>query len=126
MDVANRFDDAAWWTEPAPVAAAAPELAAAAALPLVVDLDGTLLRTDLLDETFVAVLRRDPLALPSLVAAAWRGRAALKQELAACAEIDLDAVPIDDRDGAFATEAKAEGRAVYLATAADGGIARKI
>ena len=44
--------------------AEAHESPAPSALPLVLDLDGTLLRTDLLDETFMAVLRRDPLSLP--------------------------------------------------------------
>lgn len=127
MDVANRIDHAAWWTDTTPpVPAETGHVAASQALPLVIDLDGTLLRTDLLDETFVAVLRCDPLSLPRLARAAWQGRAALKQELAACAEIDLNTIPIDDRVAAYATDAKAEGREVYLATAADGAIARRI
>ena len=125
MNFANTIDAERPW--PAPSSSAeAHEPPAPSALPLVLDLDGTLLRTDLLDETFMAVLRRDPLSLPRLAGAAWQGRAALKQELAARAEIDLDTVPIDDRVAAFATEAKAEGRAVYLATAADAAIARGI
>ncbi len=106
MNVANKIGVELPWPDPAS-SAETHKPPFPSALPLVLDLDGTLLRTDLLDETFVAVLRRDPLSLPRLVGAALRGRAALKQELAARAEIDLDTVQIDDRVAAFVTEAKA-------------------
>lgn len=125
MSVASIIDGERSWPDPKPLTQSCEQFAPAK-LPLVIDLDGTLLRTDLLYETFVAALRRDPLSLPGLLGAAWRGRAALKQDLAARGDLDLDTVPIDDRIAAYATEAKADGREVYLATAADGAIARRI
>ena len=50
--------------------------------PLVVDLDGTLVRTDMLHETLVGALQRSPWLLLALPLWLMRGRAALKRELA--------------------------------------------
>lgn len=50
-------------------------------LPLVVDADGTLLRGDMLHEALRCCLLQPKRWLPAL-AAAWRGRLALKQHLA--------------------------------------------
>ena len=51
-------------------------------VPLVVDLDGTLIRTDLLWESLARLLRRNPLAIFPVLCWWLRGRALLKQKLA--------------------------------------------
>jgi hypothetical protein len=50
--------------------------------PLVLDLDGTLLRTDLLVEGIITLLRRNILMLIPLVLWFFRGRAFLKRKVA--------------------------------------------
>ena len=56
-------------------------------VPLVVDLDGTLLRTDLLHESTLALLRAEPLHAALLPAWLLRGKAHLKQEIARRVEL---------------------------------------
>ena len=94
-----------------------------ALVPLCVDLDGTLVRTDTLVETALSCLFRNPLALfrlPSWLAA---GRAVLKQELAARARIDVALLPYNENLINFLRQEKAGGRKIVLATAADKQIA---
>ena len=50
--------------------------------PLVVDLDGTLIRSDLLVESAFAHLGHDPSRIFSLFLASTRGKAALKAQIA--------------------------------------------
>lgn len=87
---------------------------------LVVDVDGTLLRTDLLVEAALTVAFRAPwkmLAWPSLLA---RGKAPLKRAIAAQAgDIGIDAIPLNEAVVDFLTAEKARGRKIYLASASD-------
>ena len=89
------------------------------ARPLVVDLDGTLIRTDILVESFFALLGRQPqtalLALRELRA----GKAAFKTCLADQAVIELATLPFNEDVLAFVTAEKERGRPVYLASASD-------
>ena len=55
---------------------------------LVVDLDGTLIKTDLLVETAIALLKRSPFSFPLLAVWLARGKANLKEQIAERAEID--------------------------------------
>lgn len=66
-------------------------------VPLCVDLDGTLVHTDLLHESALALLRRNPLYL--LVLPLWllRGKAHLKHEIARRAQPDVALLPYDAR-----------------------------
>lgn len=66
-------------------------------LPLCVDLDGTLIRSDVLIEAALGLLRRNPFYV--LVFAIWllRGRAHLKHEIARRSELDVTALPYDMR-----------------------------
>jgi 4-hydroxybenzoate polyprenyltransferase len=95
-------------------------------VPLVVDLDKCLLRTDLLLECALAYLRTNPLRIARLVGWFWRGRAHLKWKLAENTCLDLDFVPVNASVEGFARQAKSSGREVYLATGADDLLARKI
>lgn len=94
--------------------------------PLVLDLDQTLLRSDLLVECLVAALRRNPFIL--VLAMVWlvRGRAVLKQKLAAFAPDDLDAIPAHDGVVELAEREARRGRSIVLATASDELMARRV
>src|SRR5712671_4429462 len=59
-------------------------------MPLVLDLDGTLIAGDLLYKSFVSVLRRNPFVVFRCTAWLLGGRAALKRQLALRARIDWD------------------------------------
>ena len=65
-------------------------------LPLCVDLDGTLLRSDLLVEALVSLLRRNPFAIFRVAALLFRGRAAVKAFLATAVPIDVTQLPVSD------------------------------
>jgi 4-hydroxybenzoate polyprenyltransferase len=65
--------------------------------PLCVDLDGTLLKTDLLYESVLALLRINPLYLLLLPWWLMRGKAALKQEISRRVELDPAFLPYDER-----------------------------
>ena len=86
---------------------------------LCVDLDGTLVATDLLWESLVSALQRSPwiaLALPFWL---LRGRAYVKQRLATASAIDFATLPYRESVLAFVTGEFQRGRPVVLATAAD-------
>jgi 4-hydroxybenzoate polyprenyltransferase/phosphoserine phosphatase len=94
--------------------------------PLVLDLDGTLLRTDTLVEQSLRLAATDPLALAAAAASRPHGRAAFKQRIAAAAEIDPEALIFNDDVLALARAARAAGRPVYLVTAADQSVANAV
>src|SRR6185437_8026185 len=92
--------------------------------PLCVDLDGTLVRTDLLQEG-VCALAGDP-QLFSILAKLLRGRAAFKQSVAAQAPIDPSLLPYNEALLTYLRAQKAAGRYLVLATASDQRVARSI
>ncbi len=90
--------------------------------PLVIDLDGTLLRSDLLIETAAQFLRTSsidalPVAIGRLLRWLGQGKVALKRGLAEAVEFDPATLPYNDEVVALAREARAAGRQVVLATA---------
>ena len=85
--------------------------------PLVVDLDGTLVRSDLLIETAFAELGRRPHSLAEMLHALSRGKAALKHRLCDGIHFDPSRLPYDDAVIARIEEARREHRPVYLASA---------
>jgi 4-hydroxybenzoate polyprenyltransferase/phosphoserine phosphatase len=98
----------------------APELTFAATqpgIPLVVDLDGTLVRTDLLVEAAFAHLGAAPLRCFGLLRAALRGRAALKARIAAVTDLGVTELPYDEDVLSLIRQAKRDGRPVFLASA---------
>jgi 4-hydroxybenzoate polyprenyltransferase/phosphoserine phosphatase len=94
--------------------------------PLVVDLDGTLIRSDLLFESAFAHLGRNPAASIALFAALWRGKAALKAEIAAATTIDVEHLPYDPKVLQLIRQRRAEGHSVYLASASNERYVRAI
>ena len=101
--------------------------APASVLPvLVVDLDGTLLRSDMLLESFANVMHHAPLSLWAVPVWLARGKARLKRELAQRSRIAVETLPYDPDVLALVAEAKAQGRRVVLCTATDRALAEAI
>lgn len=87
---------------------------------LCVDLDGTLVHTDLLHESALALLRRNPLYLLLLPLWLLRGKAHLKRELARRVRLDVTRLPYDARVLALLREAGTRPR--VLVSASDQGL----
>lgn len=85
--------------------------------PLFVDLDGTLIHTDLLLESLFGLLRRNPLYL--LVLPFWmvRGKAHLKQQVAQRVDLETARLPFNEPFLEFLRAERTRGRPLVLATA---------
>ena len=88
-------------------------------IPLVVDLDGTLIRSDLLVESAFCHFSRHPLRTIEIAKAAISGKAALKAAIASSIELDVSCLPYDEDVLGLIRQARAEGRTVYLASASN-------
>ena len=95
-------------------------------IPLVLDLDGTLIAGDLLYKSFFSILRRNPLIVFSCAAWLLKGRAALKRQLALRNRIDWERLELHQDVLALARGEKAAGRTIVLATAADAVLAGQL
>jgi 4-hydroxybenzoate polyprenyltransferase/phosphoserine phosphatase len=95
-------------------------------IPLCVDLDGTLLRTDTLIESLVALFKLDISAM--FWAPLWllQGRAGFKAQVAHRAALDVSTLPGNDAFLEWLTEQHAAGRRLILCTAANVDVAQKI
>jgi 4-hydroxybenzoate polyprenyltransferase len=85
-------------------------------VPLCVDLDGTLVRSDLLWESLLQLARR-PLQLARLPLWLGRGRAFLKERIADVVRIDAAALPYNARLVEHLRRERAAGRRLVLVTA---------
>src|SRR5258705_2061169 len=103
-------------TSPAPAAREAHRV------PLAVDLDGTLVRSDMLMESLASALKRAPWLVLALPFWLLGGRARLKSELARRADLDVTLLPYDENVLAQLRRARSAGHPLVLATAADEGI----
>lgn len=96
----------------------------APAVPLCVDLDGTLVRTDTLAESVLAAVLRAPLGVVRALGVLLReGRAPFKAAIARLAAPDAAWLPYDEGVLARMTAARAAGRPVVLVTGADRTVA---
>ncbi len=95
-------------------------------VPLCVDLDGTLLRTDLMWECIAALLRRRPWRV--LLLPLWwaRGRPYLKARLAREAPPDMETLPYRERLAGWLREQAAGGRAVWLVSGSHHWLVRRV
>lgn len=104
---------------PADAPMSAPPATQPGALPLAVDLDGTLLLTDTLFEAVAERMRTRPLwTLMQLIQLPF-AIARVKARLQRGADIDVDTLPVNPSVLAYCREAKAAGRTLCLASAAD-------
>jgi 4-hydroxybenzoate polyprenyltransferase len=91
-----------------------------------VDLDGTLLRTDLLLESALRLIKQRPWI--ALLMPLWlvRGRAYLKHKIFQRVQIDAASLPSHEELVAWLRDEKARGRRLILATASDYHQARSV
>ena len=87
------------------------------ALPLVVDLDGTLIKTDLLFESANQFITRKPFCLATLWAWLAQGKSHLKAQLAQNYSIDAPSLPYNRNLISWLSEQHQHGRKIILATA---------
>ncbi|MEP7210060.1 MAG: UbiA family prenyltransferase [Alphaproteobacteria bacterium] len=105
------------------------ELPAAAVpsnMPLVVDLDGTLIKTDTLFEAFAESLRTRPLKTALMLLKLPFGIAPFKAAMMRDHTVDLDVLPLNDEVLAYIRAEKAKGRPAWLVSAADQSIVEAI
>ena len=88
-------------------------------VPLVVDLDGTLLRTDLFLEGTLRLIKQTPWLAPLIPLWLLKGRAYLKRRIFQLAQIDVGLLPQHEDLLGWLREEKARGRQLVLATASD-------
>jgi 4-hydroxybenzoate polyprenyltransferase/phosphoserine phosphatase len=88
-------------------------------VPLVVDLDGTLIKTDLLVESFFALLSTQPMRALRALIMLRHGRATFKARLAEETGVDFDTLPLNEDVHARLREEKSRGRRIYFASASD-------
>lgn len=95
-------------------------------VPLVIDLDGTLIRTDSFLEALILVLRRNPLNLFRLPAWILRGKAYTKSRVVAIARPDVALLPYRQEVLDLISKAKQEGRHVVLASGSDSRVVEAV
>jgi 4-hydroxybenzoate polyprenyltransferase len=87
--------------------------------PLVVDLDGTLLQTDLLHESVLRLIKQKPWTIILLPFWLLCGRAYLKRKIVECSHLDYRSLPVHEELLAWLLSEKRSGRWLVLATASD-------
>ena len=95
-------------------------------VPLVVDVDGTLVRSDMLMESVFARLSGNPLSILQVLSQLFAGKAALKEELAHNFDMEPARLPYDEAVLAMVRQAADAGRPVYLASASNKSIVERI
>ena len=95
-------------------------------LPLAVDLDGTLIKTDMLVESIFALLRRNPLYLFCMPLWLTRGKAYFKRQVSLRVELDIETLPYNSEVLDYLRTERSRGRRIVLATGTDEEIAQKI
>jgi len=96
------------------------------AIPLCVDLDGTLIKTDLLIESFLALVKTNPIYIFQCFWWLLHGKARLKAEIARRVNLDMSLLPYNPTLRAYLEEELAKGRRLYLCTASDQYLADKV
>ena len=95
-------------------------------VPLVIDIDGTFLKTDLLFEGFWQALGKQPLATIKAAASLIADRPGLKARIAELADVRIDLLPVNTAVLKLVEQAKKEGREVIFASAADRSLVNQL
>ncbi len=88
-------------------------------LPLCVDLDGTLVKSDTLADSLCVLARTHPWDLLRLPGWLLGGKARFKREVSARAPLDAAHLPYNEALIVYLREQAASGRPLYLSTGAD-------
>jgi 4-hydroxybenzoate polyprenyltransferase len=94
--------------------------------PLCVDLDGTLVKSDTLADSLMVLARCHPTALLRAPFWAIKGKAHLKSQVGSLVTLDVAHLPYNRPLLDYLRDEHAAGRKLYLATGADGVLARSI
>lgn len=94
--------------------------------PLCVDLDGTLIRTDLTFESLLGALKRQPWLIFSVLLWWMKGRSHLKSRLVEASRVDVTVLPYSPAVVELIGQARAAGRHVALVTGSHESLARQV
>lgn len=97
-----------------------------ARVPLCVDLDGTLVKSDTLVDSVLAMARQRPEELWRIPGWIARGKAAFKREVTGRVSLDVEHLPYNRELLGWLRQEHGAGREIYLVTAADGTLARRV
>ena len=86
-------------------------------IPLCVDLDGTLIRTDLLVESLLILIKQKPWLVFVIPVWLLRGKSVLKEEIASRVDLNVQTLPYQSGLVEFLRKEHAAGRSLVLATA---------
>ena len=95
-------------------------------VPLFVDIDGTLIKTDLLIESAFFLLKKQPWIVLAMLYWLAFGKAHLKEEIAKRSVLDFSVLPLQKDFVEFLNNEARHGRALYLATASDRRLAEPV
>jgi 4-hydroxybenzoate polyprenyltransferase len=88
-------------------------------IPLTVDLDGSLISTDLSEESIVKNALKRPWSIFLLLILLLQGRARLKQYVASKLELNIESLPFKTEVLEWLTQQKESGRSLYLVSGSD-------
>ena len=94
--------------------------------PLCVDLDGTLIRSDLLLESLLLLLKRNPLYLFRALGWLFQGKAAFKSQIARRVELDPATLPYDREFLSWLRVQRQTGRTLWLCTVSNEQLANRV
>jgi 4-hydroxybenzoate polyprenyltransferase/phosphoserine phosphatase len=97
-----------------------------APLPLCVDLDGTLVKSDTLIDSLLVMVRTRPRLLLALPARLFHGKAAFKAFVTESISLDVVHLPYNRKLLQFLQRERNQGRDIYLATGADVRLANRV
>lgn len=95
-------------------------------VPLVVGLNGTLIKSDSLVEGLITTILRSPAAVIPLLVALFKGRSALKAQLVRLGAGRPETLPIREDLLDYLRAEKSRGRQLHLATASDQALAESV
>lgn len=94
--------------------------------PIIIDLDGTLIHSDMLHESFLFLLSKKPLEVLKIPYYLLKGRAFLKKRLALKSSVDITNLPYNLELIDWIKEQKNNGSKIILCTGSDIAYAQKI
>jgi len=100
--------------------------ATAGDVPLCVDLDGTLIQTDLLYESILLLLKDNIFNIFPLIGWLFKGKAYFKEQVAQRTHMEVSLLPYNETLIEYLKEEKAKGRYLILATASNAKYAEQI
>ncbi len=95
-------------------------------VPLCVDLDGTLVKSDTLVDSVLVLARQHPAALVRIPGWIAQGKAKFKQYVTSAVTLDVEHLPYNRPLLEWLRAEHGQGRAMYLATAADRRLAERV